>query len=151
MSRSGRLAGSRRLGRPAPVRNRPKLAAKLLRNGGGKRFHGAKELDPMLLSSEAAKVAENVLQFLSSLPNASLCVTLEIEADLPDGVPEHNLRTILENARTPRVFQFRVRGRGLGRSRPIRCAGQCGSQTSPGVGRRGVALAFRELRPAPVL
>ncbi len=66
----------------------------------GKRFHGAKELDPMLLSSEAAKVAENVLQFLSSLPNASLCVTLEIEADLPDGVPEHNLRTILENART---------------------------------------------------
>ena len=54
----------------------------------------------MLLSSEAAKVAENVLQFLSSLPNASLCVTLEIEADLPDGVPEHNLRTILENART---------------------------------------------------
>ncbi len=66
----------------------------------GKRFHGAKELDPMLLSSEAAKVAENVHQFLSSLPNASLCVTLEIEADLPDGVPEHNLRTILENART---------------------------------------------------
>ena len=54
----------------------------------------------MVLGSDAAKVAEHVLQYLSSLPNASVRVTLEIQADLNDGVPEHNMRTVLENART---------------------------------------------------
>ena len=69
---------------------------------------------------------------------------VEIEADLPDGVPEHNLRTILENAHLG--FQFRVRGRGLGISahtlRWVRL-----SNVSLRRSKRAV-LAFQEPRPA---
>jgi hypothetical protein len=36
---------------------------------------------------------------------ARVRVTLEIEADLPDGVPDHTVRTVLENCRTLKFTQ----------------------------------------------
>jgi hypothetical protein len=43
------------------------------------------------------KVAEEVIAHLSALPKANLSITVEIVADVPDGVPEDVQRIVLEN------------------------------------------------------
>ncbi len=43
---------------------------------------------------------EEVLQHLAALMSADVEVTLEIQARVPDGVPENVVRTVTENART---------------------------------------------------
>ncbi len=65
-----------------------------------RRFHGTVPLDPLRAGADAGKVAQEVISHLSSLPGARVEVTLEIEADVPDGVPEHVVRVVTENART---------------------------------------------------
>jgi len=47
------------------------------------------------------KVAEEVIAHLSALPKANLSITVEIVADVPDGVPEDVQRIVLENVSTP--------------------------------------------------
>lgn len=37
---------------------------------------------------------------MAGLVGAKVTVTLEIEATIPDGAPEHLVRTVTENART---------------------------------------------------
>ena len=37
---------------------------------------------------------------LAALVGANMTVTLEIEAEIPDGAPEHVVRTVNENSRT---------------------------------------------------
>ena len=37
---------------------------------------------------------------LTGLTGSKVKVTLEIEAEIPDGAPEHVVRTVTENART---------------------------------------------------
>ncbi len=41
-----------------------------------------------------------MITHLAGLVGANVCVTLEIEADLPDGAPEQVVRTVTENSRT---------------------------------------------------
>ncbi|MBX7223403.1 MAG: DUF499 domain-containing protein [Blastocatellia bacterium] len=65
-----------------------------------RRYHGAVELDPMRVGRDAGRIAEEVIQHLTSLLGAKVRVTLEIEADLPNGVSESVLRTVTENCRT---------------------------------------------------
>jgi hypothetical protein len=48
------------------------------------------------------KVAEEVLQHLTTLPGAKMSVTVEIEAEAPDGVSEEVQRVITENCQTLR-------------------------------------------------
>ena len=43
-----------------------------------------------------------MLQHLAGLLHANVEVTLEIRAEIPDGVPDHVVRTITENCRTLR-------------------------------------------------
>jgi len=45
-----------------------------------------------------------VLQHLAGLLHAEVEVTLEIRAKVPDGVPEHVIRTVTENCRTLRFI-----------------------------------------------
>jgi len=66
----------------------------------GKRFFAAVTLSPMVMGSDAAKIADAIVQHLASLPNASVRLTLEIQADLPEGVTEQIRRIVLENAHT---------------------------------------------------
>ena len=72
-----------------------------------RRFHGVADLDPLRVNKQVADIVDNVLQHLVALPGAEVEVTLEILADVPDGVPDHVLRTVTENART---LKFRDHG-----------------------------------------
>ena len=65
-----------------------------------KRYHGTVTLTPERAGRDASKVADEVISHLVGLVGASVTVTLEIEAEIPAGVPEHVIRTVTENGRT---------------------------------------------------
>jgi len=67
-----------------------------------RRFHGAVTIDPLRMSTQSQQIAEAVVQHLASLLGGRVRVTLEIEAELPDGAPDHVVRTVTENCRTLR-------------------------------------------------
>ncbi len=54
----------------------------------------------MRLTRDAAQIAEAVVQHLATVPGSHLEVTVEIQADLPDGASDAIVRTVTENART---------------------------------------------------
>ena len=74
---------------------------------GPKRFHGSVEVDPVRAAKAVGQIAEEVVSHISGLVGAKVEVTLEIEAEIPDGAPEHVVRTVTENART---LQFKSHG-----------------------------------------
>jgi predicted AAA+ superfamily ATPase len=65
-----------------------------------KRYHGTVILDPARVGRDAGKIAEEVVQHLAGLVGANVEVTLEIQADIPGGAPDHVVRTVTENCRT---------------------------------------------------
>lgn len=65
-----------------------------------RRFHGRVSLDAVRVGAGAAKIGEEVISHLAGLIRANVKVTLEIEADLPDGATEQVVRTVTENCRT---------------------------------------------------
>jgi len=65
-----------------------------------RRFHGSVRLDATCLGRDAGKIAEEVVQHLSGLVGAEVEVTLEISTKIPDGAPEHVVRTVTENCNT---------------------------------------------------
>jgi len=64
------------------------------------RYHGSVSLDPTRVGRDAGRIAEEVIAHLASLVGARVRVTLEIEAEIPDGVPENVVRVVTENSRT---------------------------------------------------
>lgn len=71
-----------------------------------KRYYGSCKLDPTRMTRDAGTITDEVLQHLTSLLGADISVTLEIEANVPEGVPEHIVRIVLENSRTLKFEQF---------------------------------------------
>lgn len=65
-----------------------------------RRFHGSATLNPIRLGRDASKIAEEILQHLTSIVGAEVTVTLEIQAEIPDGASPELVRTITENCRT---------------------------------------------------
>ena len=65
-----------------------------------RRFHGAVTLDATRVGRDAGQIADEVISHLSSLVGAEVTVTLEIDAEIPDGAPENVVRTVTENSRT---------------------------------------------------
>jgi hypothetical protein len=65
-------------------------------------FIGSVRLDGARLGRDAGRVAEEVLQHLSTLPGAEVEVRLEVMVRVPCGVPDDVIRTVNENARTLR-------------------------------------------------
>jgi predicted AAA+ superfamily ATPase len=65
-----------------------------------KRFHGTVTLDATRVGRDASRIADEVIAHLSGLVGATVTVTLEIEADIPSGAPDHVVRTVTENSRT---------------------------------------------------
>jgi hypothetical protein len=65
-----------------------------------KRFHGTVTLDQERVGRDASKIADEVITHLVGLIGASVRVTLEIDAEIPAGVPENVVRTVTENSRT---------------------------------------------------
>ena len=64
------------------------------------RFHGTATLDSARVGRDASRIAEEVISHLSGLVGAKVTVTLEIEAEVPEGAPDHVVRTVTENSRT---------------------------------------------------
>jgi hypothetical protein len=75
-------------GAPTPVATQPK------------RFHGTVTLDSTRVGRDASRVADEVIAHLSGLVGAKVRVTLEVEAEIPSGAPNHVVRTVTENSRT---------------------------------------------------
>jgi predicted AAA+ superfamily ATPase len=73
---------------PTPVPKQPR------------RFHGSVTLDTARVGRDASKIAEEVIAHLAGLVGADVTVTLEIQADVPSGVPDNVVRTVTENCRT---------------------------------------------------
>ena len=65
-----------------------------------KRFHGSVSLDATRTGRDAGRIADEVITHLAGLVGANVNVTLDIEADIPDGAPDHVVRTVTENSRT---------------------------------------------------
>jgi hypothetical protein len=64
-----------------------------------RRFYGTVRLDPLRVSRDASTIAQEVVQNLTSLVSAEAEITLEIQVRVPDGVPDHVVRTVTENCR----------------------------------------------------
>ncbi|CAL8981588.1 hypothetical protein RHODGE_RHODGE_02918 [Rhodoplanes serenus] len=65
-----------------------------------KRYFGTVTLDATRVGRDAGKIADEVIAHLSGLMGAEVKVTLEIEATVPDGVPDNVVRIVTENGRT---------------------------------------------------
>ena len=64
------------------------------------RFHGTVKLDPTRAGRDAGRIAEEVISHLEGLVGAKVTVTLEIEAEIESGAPDHVIRTVTENSQT---------------------------------------------------
>jgi predicted AAA+ superfamily ATPase len=65
-----------------------------------KRFHGTVVLDPARVGRDASRIADEVITHLVGLVGSNVKITLEIDADIPAGVPDNVVRTVTENSRT---------------------------------------------------
>ncbi len=71
-----------------------------------RRFYGSVTLDSVRLGRDASRIAEEVVQHLSSIVGAEVEVTLEIHAQIPEGASPELVRTITENCRTLRFGSY---------------------------------------------
>lgn len=65
-----------------------------------RRFFGAVPLDAARLGRDAGRISEEVLSHLTGLPGATASISMEIQIEVPDGVPDNVVRTVMENCRT---------------------------------------------------
>ncbi|HJY79473.1 MAG TPA: hypothetical protein VKK81_00080 [Candidatus Binatia bacterium] len=72
-----------------------------------KRFFGTVALDPARVGRDAGRIAEEIIQHLAGLVGAKVEVTLDIHAEIPDGTPDHIIRTVTENCQT---LRFKTHG-----------------------------------------
>ena len=63
-------------------------------------------MDATRAGRDAGAIAEAVIQHLASQMGARVRVTLDIEADLPEGASDALVRTVSENARTLHFRDF---------------------------------------------
>jgi hypothetical protein len=67
-----------------------------------KRFHASVTIDPLRLGRDASQIAEEIVQHLTRILGAQVEITLEIQAELPEGASEKLVRDVTENCRTLR-------------------------------------------------
>lgn len=71
-----------------------------------RRFHGSVKLDPSRPVRDAGTIIQEVVQHLTGQLGAKVEITMEIQAELPDGVSDHVIRTVSENCRTLKFEAF---------------------------------------------
>jgi hypothetical protein len=71
-----------------------------------RRFHASTHVDPLRLGRDAAKIAEEIVQHLTRISGAQVEITLEIQADLPEGASDKLVRDVTENCRTLKFDSF---------------------------------------------
>jgi predicted AAA+ superfamily ATPase len=65
-----------------------------------RRYHGTVLLDSARVGRDAGRIADEVITHLVGLVGSTVRVTLEIEAEIPQGAPDNVVRTVTENSRT---------------------------------------------------
>jgi hypothetical protein len=65
-----------------------------------KRFYGSVELNAIRIIHDTSEIANEVLQHLTSLIGANVKITLEINVEVPEAVPDDIIRTVTENCHT---------------------------------------------------
>ncbi|MFQ3632716.1 hypothetical protein [Roseiflexus sp.] len=73
-----------------------------------RRFHGSVVLSAERTGRDAGRIAAEVIAHLSELVGARVRVTLEIEAEIPDGAPDHVMRVVTEHSRALKFTQAGV-------------------------------------------
>jgi hypothetical protein len=73
------------------------------------RFRGVVEIDPARLGGSAGAISQEVVQRLVSIVGSNVRVTLEIQADVPEGIPEKVERDVSENCNTLRFREYGFR------------------------------------------
>lgn len=63
------------------------------------------EIDALGLNRDAVKISDEVIQHLTSLKNTKVKITLEIQAEIPEGIPDNVARTVIENCQTLKFKQ----------------------------------------------
>lgn len=63
-------------------------------------------MDAQRVHKDLETIVDEVLQHLTSLPDADVSVTLEISAHNPEGFDDNTVRTVSENSRTLKFDQF---------------------------------------------
>jgi predicted AAA+ superfamily ATPase len=71
-----------------------------------RRFHATAKLNPLRISSDAAQIAEEIVQRLAGVVDTDVTVTVEIEARTPEGFPSDVVRTVSENGQTLKLDSF---------------------------------------------
>jgi hypothetical protein len=71
-----------------------------------KRFYGIVKLNTTRVGRDAGRIAEEVIQHLSTLTGADVEITLEIQAKVNGGIPEDVERTLKENCKTLKFGTF---------------------------------------------
>ena len=65
-----------------------------------RRFHGAVELSPLRLGTDAGRISDEILSHLAGLVGSEVNVTVEINVEVPNGIPENVVRIVSENCNT---------------------------------------------------
>ena len=65
-----------------------------------KRYHGTVVLNTTRVGRDASLIADEVIAHLAGLVGSKVKVTLEVEAEIPSGTPDHVVRTVTENAKS---------------------------------------------------
>lgn len=71
-----------------------------------RRYHGSVDLDPTRVGRDAGRVADEVIAHLAGLVGSSVRVTLEIQADVPNGAPDNVVRAVIENSQTLKFLSY---------------------------------------------
>ncbi|MBS0607459.1 MAG: ATP-binding protein, partial [Verrucomicrobia bacterium] len=63
-----------------------------------KRYYGSVMLDATRVGRDASKIADEVITYLAGLLGSSVRIKIEIEADIPTGVPAHIVKIVTEKS-----------------------------------------------------
>jgi predicted AAA+ superfamily ATPase len=73
-------------------------------------FYADVDVDALRFGRDAAQIADAIITHLNGLVGAKVTVSLQIEATIPEGIPESVQRTVSENCRTLKIhFEFEKR------------------------------------------
>ncbi len=70
------------------------------------RFYMSAELDTTRINRDVQRLVEEVISHLTSVDGCQIKVSLEVNAEVPNGMPQPTVRTVSENCRTLRIQSF---------------------------------------------
>ena len=65
-----------------------------------KKFKGTINLDPERPARDMGRIVDAIIEQLTNIPGAEVNLTLDIHAEIPNGIDRNKERTLTENANT---------------------------------------------------